>query len=90
MAAYFMGFSSGTSKKTNEPFWCITLLRQRFGRFVTVPSYFASEDAYNRAIEQCKNQNIKEGTPVDMTVDIDGHPNSIKHDKSVPSLDLRA
>ena len=44
---YFLGFASGKSKKTGNPFWCIrTLGLNNYGQVDVIPTFFQNQDDF--------------------------------------------
>lgn len=83
---YFMGASSGRSRKTGESWFSIQLLREnRWGNVEVKALFIPSEDRWKKIVSSCPAV----GSPVTVSVDIDGIPVSVSLVKDVPALDLR-
>lgn len=83
---YFMGASSGKSRKTGENWFSIQLLREnRWGNVEIKPLFIPSEERWKKLVSACPPV----GAAVLVTVDIDGIPVSVSAVKDVPALDLR-
>lgn len=82
---YYLGFSSGTSRKTGNPFWCIrTLGLNRYNQVDIIPTFFQSEEDFEfwQSLD-----GLKMGCAVEIT-ERRGHVNDIKVLLDVPALNL--
>lgn len=83
---YFTGVASGTSKKTEKPWWSINVLRtNRWGSIEIKPLYCATQKDWEELCAICPAV----GAPVDIKTDLDGNIVDITEVKDIPALDLR-
>lgn len=82
-AVYFMGTSSGTSKKGND-FWCVLLLWiNSFGNY-EIKSCFCNKDFY----DDVNKLGMARGTAVDISVTLGGGISSVAPSKRFAPLNL--
>lgn len=85
-ALYYMGTHTGTSKKTDKPYWAVNIFRlNRFNNY-EVSAFFVEESVYNYV----NSLSLRLGVPVSLTVDIDGRLTDLKPSAEFKPLELEA
>lgn len=86
MAEYLMGTHTGTSRKTNEPFYCVDILHvNRFGNWAVDPAYVA-KDLWQDVNKRLQCHELCIGDPLNLQTVFGGDLIGVEKNDDLPQL----